>query len=53
MDGEVARDLVDPEFWTRHPVRTVAAYPPREGVLADAPADEEALRQLRALGYIK
>ncbi|MEE9270827.1 MAG: alkaline phosphatase family protein, partial [Candidatus Krumholzibacteria bacterium] len=47
MDGEVARDLVDPEFWARYPVRTVAAYPPREGILAAAPTDEEALRQLR------
>jgi hypothetical protein len=54
MDGRAALELVEPEFWERHPVRRVPSYEraraPRAA--ADAAADEEFLEQLRALGYV-
>ncbi|MGQ0722075.1 MAG: alkaline phosphatase family protein [Candidatus Eiseniibacteriota bacterium] len=55
MDGRVARELVDPAFWERFPIRTVPSYEaPREAraTAENAAADEQILEQLRALGYV-
>jgi hypothetical protein len=55
MDGDVARELVDPAFWERFPIRSVPSYEgPRESraVVDNPAADEQILEQLRALGYV-
>jgi hypothetical protein len=55
MDGRVARELVNPAFWERFPIRNVPSYEAPREARADVQnpvADEQILEQLRALGYV-
>jgi predicted AlkP superfamily phosphohydrolase/phosphomutase len=57
MPGRVLEDIIEPEFFEQHPIRTIDSYEnylelPRVAVAEDTP-DEEALEMLRSLGYIQ
>jgi hypothetical protein len=59
MEGRVLEELIEPEFLSRHPVRTIRSYEdylPRLKVPEsgdESEADPKRLEMLRSLGYIR
>ncbi len=58
MDGRVLTEAIDPEFFERTPVRTIASYederePGAEAEPIESPVDDEVRERLRSLGYIE
>ena len=55
MEGKVARDMIDPAFWERHPIRTITTYETSPRQVLDTEQmrmDPRTIEHLRALGYI-
>lgn len=58
LPGRVLTEMIDPEFFERHPIRTLPSYErviDRRALLAGAEAenDESTMEMLRSLGYIR
>jgi hypothetical protein len=56
LPGEIAMDLIRPEFFERHPLKTVADYSdvamPNREVSLDHDVQEEEMNTLKGLGYV-
>ena len=56
MKGRVLKEILEPDFLARHPVRTIASYEEHlkhEPISTAGDEDPERLEMLRSLGYIK
>jgi predicted AlkP superfamily phosphohydrolase/phosphomutase len=56
LDGEVAKDIFEPEWLAAHPIRTTTALEPEREAACDGDEpfdDTPVLERLRALGYIE
>lgn len=57
MPGRVLAEIVEPAFWTRHPIRRIDSFESliaREEVpTGGSMGDEEAVQMLKALGYMQ
>jgi predicted AlkP superfamily phosphohydrolase/phosphomutase len=54
FDGRARTDLFTAAFQRRHPLRTVKTWgKPRQGIVTPSAADEELVRELEALGYLR
>ena len=56
LQGRLAKEVFDPEFRARHPVRRVATYDASRYVVAPQlpeRVEEEMMDDLKALGYVE